>query len=59
MMRAGMCGLGIRPTEFWDLTPAELLLLLGLEDGGVRAFDRDNLAQLSALYPDTSRMSVD
>ena len=26
MMRAGICGLGLRPAEFWALTPAELLL---------------------------------
>ena len=24
LMRAGICGLGLRPAEFWALTPAEL-----------------------------------
>ncbi|WP_282025919.1 rcc01693 family protein [Limimaricola cinnabarinus] len=29
MMRAGIGGLGLRPHEFWALTPAELRLMLG------------------------------
>jgi uncharacterized phage protein (TIGR02216 family) len=29
MMRAGMPGLGLSPQEFWRLSPAELLLMLG------------------------------
>lgn len=33
LMRAGIGGLGLRPDEFWRLTPVELLLLLGLEAG--------------------------
>ena len=36
LMRAGMRGLGLRPAEFWNLTPAELQLLLGQEGGGAR-----------------------
>jgi uncharacterized phage protein (TIGR02216 family) len=51
-MRAGLRGLGLKPAEFWALTPAELMLMLGLEDGGATAFGRDKLAELSALYPD-------
>ena len=51
LMRAGMRGLGLRPDEFWRLTPAELALLLGREGGGA-PFDRAHLAQLEAQFPD-------
>ena len=31
LMRAGMLGLKLTPAQFWALTPAELLLMLGLD----------------------------
>lgn len=55
MMRAGMQGLGLRPDEFWALTPAELLLMLGLNDGGPPALNRARLAELSAQFPDIAK----
>jgi len=55
MMRAGLSGLRLRPDEFWALTPAEFLLMLGLEQGGAPALTRDRLAELSAQYPDISK----
>jgi uncharacterized phage protein (TIGR02216 family) len=54
LMRAGMLGLGLRPLEFWGLTPAELLLMLGLE-GGSAVLGRARLAELSAQYPDIEK----
>lgn len=51
LMRAGMRGLGLRPAEFWALTPAELHLLLGRGDGAV-PMRRDGLDALMAAYPD-------
>ncbi|MGK7652587.1 phage tail assembly chaperone [Roseovarius sp. B08] len=33
LMRAGIRGLGLRPWEFWALTPAELELMLGKPSG--------------------------
>lgn len=51
LMRVGMRGLGLRPAEFWALTPAELALLLGVE-GAARAMTRDKLSELAARYPD-------
>ena len=54
LMRAGMRGLGLRPAEFWALTPAELLLMLGL-DGGPAAMGRARLAELAAAFPDEQR----
>lgn len=51
LMRAGMRGLGLRPDEFWALTPAELQLLLGPE--AARApMGRTKLEEMLATYPD-------
>ena len=50
-MRAGMLGLRLRPVEFWALTPAELLLMLGL-DGARPPMARARLEELAAAYPD-------
>ncbi len=54
LMRAGMVGLGLRPDEFWRLTPAELALMLGERAGG-RPMDRAGLADLRAAWPDGER----
>ncbi|RMC32504.1 rcc01693 family protein [Paracoccus siganidrum] len=51
LMRAGIRGLGLRPAEFWALTPAELALMLGVEAGGAQ-MSRARLAELAARYPD-------
>lgn len=51
LMRAGMQGLGLKPHEFWALTPAELLLLLG-DDPGVAPMGRAGLEALAARFPD-------
>lgn len=54
LMRAGLHGLGLRPDQFWALTPAELALMLGIE-AGVPAMTRNRLAELSARFPDQPR----
>ncbi|SMX36708.1 rcc01693 family protein [Maliponia aquimaris] len=51
LMRAGMRGLGLKPWEFWALTPAELQLMLG-EGGGARPMGRGRLTELMAAFPD-------
>lgn len=51
LMRAGMRGLGLRPWEFWDLTPAELRLMLG-EERGAAPMGRARLDELMAVFPD-------
>lgn len=58
LMRAGMRGLGLRPAEFWALTPAELALLLG-EDSGELPMDRAGLEALEARFPDMKRTQAD
>ena len=51
LMRAGINGLGLKPHEFWALSPAELMMMLGRGDG-VTPLGRDRLAELSAAFPD-------
>lgn len=51
LLRAGVQGLGLKPDEFWALTPAELQLMLG--DQGARApLLSSGLDALMAAYPD-------
>lgn len=58
LLRAGLHGpalggLGLRPAEFWDLTPAELALMLGVEPGAAAgAMTRSGLGELMARFPD-------
>ncbi len=51
LMRAGLHGLGLRPREFWALTPAELALMLGRE-GAKPPFSRARLLELAEKWPD-------
>lgn len=51
LMRAGIRGLGLKPAEFWALTPAELALMLGVE-AGPAMMTRNRLAELAARFPD-------
>ena len=51
LMRAGLQGLRLRPDDFWALTPAELMLMLGEPAGGV-PMGREGLQSLMASFPD-------
>ncbi len=51
LMRAGLRGLGLTPDQFWALTPAELLVLLG-DSKGTAPMGRARLEELAAAYPD-------
>ena len=51
LMRAGLHGLGLRPDEFWRLTPWELRVMLGLS-GAQAPMGRARLADLMAAFPD-------
>lgn len=53
LMRAGMRGLGLKPWEFWALTPAELRMLLG-EGAGEQPMGRARLDELMSAFPDAS-----
>lgn len=52
LMRAGIGRLGLRPRDFWALTPVELRLMLGLE-AGPAPLSRQRLEELAARFPDT------
>lgn len=51
LMRAGLGALGLRPAEFWTLTPAELWLMLGT-DMTAAPMARQRLEELSRAFPD-------
>ena len=54
LLRDGLFGLGLKPDEFWRLTPAELFLLVGADRAPER-LDRTRLEQLIRQFPDTTR----
>lgn len=54
LMKAGLHSLGLRPAEFWALTPAEFRLLLGI-DASAAPMNRAALDALSRAYPDHAR----
>ncbi|WP_343207566.1 rcc01693 family protein [Aliiroseovarius lamellibrachiae] len=51
LMRLGFTKLGLRPAEFWALTPNELMVMLGQEAHGAPSM-RARLDELLAQYPD-------
>ncbi|AHD00852.1 rcc01693 family protein [Leisingera methylohalidivorans] len=51
LMRAGMAGLKLLPRDFWQLTPAELRLMLG-EAAAPQPLGRDRMAALMQAFPD-------
>lgn len=55
MLRAGLVRLRLRPAEFWALTPAELMLMLGLAGSASRPMARTRLAELVDTFPDRPR----
>jgi len=54
LLRVGLKGLGLRPWDFWRLTPAELAVMLG-EAAGAPPLTRGRLAELAARFPDAPR----
>lgn len=51
LLRVGLRGLGLKPWEFWRLTPAELALMLG-EEALAPPLTRARLEELAAKWPD-------
>ncbi|GHC46274.1 rcc01693 family protein [Neogemmobacter tilapiae] len=50
LLRTGLQVLGLKPWEFWALTPAELRLMLG--EAGQAPMGRARLEELAAAFPD-------
>ena len=54
LLRLGLRDLGLSPDAFWRLTPAELVVMLGLD--AVRpSLTRARLEDLARAYPDTKK----
>lgn len=51
LMQLGLVQLGLRPDQFWALTPAELMLMAGV-DGEVSSLSRGGFTDLAARFPD-------
>lgn len=51
LLGVGLTRLALKPAEFWALTPAELMLMLGPVQGA-RPLDSTGLDTLLAAYPD-------
>ena len=58
LLRAGLGGLGLRPAQFWALTPAELMLMLG-RDAAETCFTRARLEALQRRFPDAGPTQVE
>ncbi len=58
LMRAGFTRLRLQPAEFWALTPAELMMMLG-QGAGNAPMGRARLADLLRAYPDAPRGADD
>lgn len=58
LLAAGVQRLGVQPREFWQLTPAELALMLG-HGGEETALARAGLEQLMDAFPDTEGAAGD
>ena len=52
LLRVGLRDLQLKPSEFWALTPIELMLMLGV-DATTPSMGRARLMELSARFPDT------
>lgn len=58
LLRAGVMGLRLTPAAFWQLTPAELRLMLG-QDTSKSPMQRKGLEALMQAFPDTAGDSDD
>ena len=54
MLRVAIRDLGLKPGEFWALTPAEFWLLLG-PDAAEMPMGRGRLDELARAFPDERR----
>lgn len=56
MMRVGLSDLGLKPSEFWALSPAELLLLVQPQNSNI-PIGRSGLDSLVEAFPDNLEQS--
>lgn len=53
LLRMGLGVLRLQPAQFWALTPAELMLMLGLGQGAA-PMDRARFEMLARRHPDAA-----
>lgn len=53
LMLVGLHQLRLKPDEFWNLTPAELLVMAGAVKPASHILTRSGLNELCALFPDS------
>ncbi len=58
LMRAGLHELRLTPREFWALTPAELMIMLG-RDARAGPMGRAGLEELARRFPDMTKDADD
>ena len=58
LLRAGLRGAGLSPSEFWRLTPLELLILLGRESGQA-PLGRKRLEEMAKAFPNKDEGNSD
>ena len=54
LMQVGLGRLALRPAEFWSLTPIELRIMLGVDQGS-SPITRQRLEELSQAFPDVKK----
>ncbi|GHE86389.1 phage tail assembly chaperone [Aliiroseovarius zhejiangensis] len=54
LMRLGLGRLGLRPDQFWALTPVELMVMAGLDDQPAPCL-RARLEELALAFPDAPK----
>lgn len=54
LLRVGLHVLRLLPRDFWSLTPAELMIMLGVH-ATTPAMGRARLEELARAYPDTPK----
>ena len=52
VLRAGIGDMGLKPNEFWALTPAEFLIMSGIGQGP-KPMGRAGLTDLLERFPDS------
>lgn len=58
LLRVGLRELRLPPAQFWAMTPAELMILLG-RDSSAAPLSRDGLARLAERFPDVVKEKRD
>ena len=58
LLTHGLVRLGLKPSDFWALTPVELMLMLGV-GGAAPGLTKESLMRLADAYPDKKVESDD